>query len=351
MPGSSTSPAASSDAPLDAPPVPASFASRPRTRLQDGIRKPKIYTDGQVRYGFFNSTGEPHNVEEALHNKNWKAAMDVEYNALMKNNTWHLVPPIKGRNIIDSKWVFKIKRKADGTLDKYKARLVAKGYKQRYGIDYEDTFSPVIKMPTIRAILSIVVSKGWSLRQLDVQNAFLHGVLEEEVYMKQPLGYEDKTRPGYVCKLDKALYGLKQAPRAWYARLSTKLLSLGFHVSKADTSLFYFNKEGITVFVLIYVDDIIVASSSQEATTRLLSNLKKDFALKDLGELHYFLGMEVNKVRDGIILSQDRYASDLLAKVNMVNCKPVCTPLSTSENYLPTRELLWVLVTQRTIEV
>jgi histone deacetylase 1/2 len=143
--------------------------------------------------------------------------MDVEYNALMKNNTWHLVPPIKGRNIIDSKWVFKIKRKADGTLDKYKARLVAKGYKQRYGIDYEDTFSPVIKMPTIRAILSIAVSKGWSLRQLDVQNAFLHGVLEEEVYIKQPPGYEDKTRPGYVCKLDKALYGVKQAPRAWYA--------------------------------------------------------------------------------------------------------------------------------------
>jgi histone deacetylase 1/2 len=113
--------------------------------------------------------------------------------------------------------------------------------------------------------------------------------------------------------------------------LSTKLLSLGFHASKADTSLFYFNKEGITVFVLIYVDDIIVASSSQEATTRLLSNLKKDFALKDLGELHYFLGMEVNKVRDGIILSQDRFASNLLAKVNMVNCKPVCTPLSTKK--------------------
>jgi hypothetical protein len=113
--------------------------------------------------------------------------------------------------------------------------------------------------------------------------------------------------------------------------LSTKLLSLGFHASKADTFLFYFNKGGITMFVLIYVDDIIVASSSQEATTGLLSNLKNDFALKYLGELHYFLGMEVNKVSDGIILSQDRYASDLLAKVNMVNCKPVCTPLSTSE--------------------
>jgi histone deacetylase 1/2 len=257
--------------------------------------------------------------------------MDIEYNGLMQNKTWHLVPPVKGRNIIDSKWVFKVKRKADGTLDKYKARLVAKGFKQRYGINYEDTFIPVIKMSTIRAILSIAISKGWGLRQLDVQNAFLHGILEEEVYMRQPPGYEDKTRPNFVCKLDKALYGLKQAPRAWYARLSSKLISLGFHASKADTSLFYFNKGGRTIFVLIYVDDIIVASSSQKATTGLLRNLKQDFALKDLGELHYFFGMEVNKVRDGIILSQDRYASDLLTKVNMAACKLACTPLSTSE--------------------
>jgi histone deacetylase 1/2 len=293
-PGTTSSPAASSS-----PSVPSS-PPRPRTRLQGGIHKPKVYTDGHVRYGFFNSAGEPDNVEEALHNKNWKAAMDVEYNALMNNNTWHLVPPAKGRNIIDSKWVYKIKRKPDGTLDKYKARFVAKGYKQRYGVDYEDTFSPVIKMSTIKAILSIVVSKGWSLRQLDVQNAFLHGILEEEVYMRQPPGYEDKTRPHYVCRLDKALYGLKQAPRAWYARLSTKLLTLGFHASKADTSLFYFNKGGITVFVLIYVDDIIVASSSQEATTRLLNNLKKDFALKDHGELHYFLAWKSTRCVMGL---------------------------------------------------
>jgi histone deacetylase 1/2 len=146
--------------------------------------------------------------------------MDVEFEALIKNKTWHLVPPPRGRNIIDSKWVWKIKRKADGTVDRYKGRLVAKGYTQRYGIDYEDTFSPVVKAATIRLILSIAVSKGWSLRQLDVQNAFLHGVLEEEVYMRQPPGYEDKSKPGYVCKLDKALYGLKQAPRAWYSRLS-----------------------------------------------------------------------------------------------------------------------------------
>jgi histone deacetylase 1/2 len=220
-----------------------------------------------------------------LGNKNWKEAMDVEYNALVKNNTWRLVPPKRGSNIIDCRWVFKVKLKADGTLDKYKARLVAKGYKQRFGIDYEDTFSPVVKMATIRVILSIAVSRGWSLRQLDVQNAFLHGILEEEVYMRQPPGYIDKSRPDFVCKLDKALYGLKQAPRAWYARLSAKLIALGFVPSKADTSLFYFNKHGVTVFVLIYVDDIIVASSTPRATSGLLHSLRQDFALKDWGEL------------------------------------------------------------------
>ena len=135
--------------------------------------------------------------------------MDEEYSALMKNNTWHLVPAQKGANIIDCKWVYKIKRKADGEIDRYKARLVAKGFKQRYGIDYEDTFSPVVKAATIRLILALAVSNNWSLRQLDVKNAFLQGVLEETVYMRQPPGYEDPTRRQYVCKLDKALYGLK----------------------------------------------------------------------------------------------------------------------------------------------
>jgi histone deacetylase 1/2 len=310
---------------------PAAVSDHPLTRLQAGIRKPKVYTDGTVRYGFYTSTGEPQSLDEALGDQNWRNAMDIEYDALMKNKTWHLVPPTKGRNIIDCKWVWKVKRKADGTLDKYKARLVTKGFKQRFGIDYEDTFSPVVKMASIRIILSVAISRGWSLRQLDIQNAFLHGILEEEVYMKQPPGYEDKNKPGFVCKLDKALYGLKQAPRAWYARLSTKFLKLGFKASKGDTSLFYFNNGDICVFVLIYVDDIIVASSTKDATEGLLRSLAQDFALKDLGELHYFLGIEVNKVPDGIILSQDKYASDLLKKVNMSDCKPVSSPLATSE--------------------
>jgi hypothetical protein len=136
---------------------------------------------------------------------------------------------------------------------------------------------------------------------------------------------------GHVCKLDKALYGLKQAPRAWYFRLSSKLQSLGFRASKADTSLFFYNKGGVTIFMLIYVDDIVVASSSQKAVDALLHDLGLDFALKDLGELHYFLGIEVNKVHDGIILSREKYANDLLQRVNMQICKTVDTPLSVTE--------------------
>jgi hypothetical protein len=236
-----------------------------------------VYTDGTVRYDrhtLLAAVGEPSTVNEALGDKKWKKAMDIEFDALVKNKTWHLAPPMKGRNIVGCKWVYKIKRKQDGSLDRYKARLVAKSFKQRYGIDYDDTFSPVVKMATIRIILSILVSKGWSLRQLDEQNAFLHGYLEEEVFMEQPPGYEDSSKPGYVCKLDKALYGLKQAPRAWYSRLSTKLLSLEFHASKANVSLFFYSKGDVTIFILVYVDDIVVASSSNKAIEALLKDLQ-----------------------------------------------------------------------------
>ncbi|WVZ54648.1 hypothetical protein U9M48_005413 [Paspalum notatum var. saurae] len=185
------------------PSMESPIINRPRTRAQSGIVKPKIFTDGTVRCGLLSSTGEPTSLEEALQDKNWKQAMKEEYMALLKNKTWHLVAPVKGANLIDCKWVYRIKRKADGTIDRYKARLVAKGFKQRYGIDYEDTFSPVVKIATIRLVLSVAVSNGWELRQLDVQNAFLHGILEEEVFMRQPPGFEDPKQPHLVCKLDK----------------------------------------------------------------------------------------------------------------------------------------------------
>jgi histone deacetylase 1/2 len=179
--------------------------------------------------------------------------------------------------------------------------------------------------------LAVDVSRGWSLRQLDVKNTFLYGVLDEEVYMKQPPGFEDSQTPHYICKLDKALNGLKQVPRAWFSKLSAKLHDLGFLPSKADTSLFIYHKFDITIFVLIYVDDIIVTSSSNQAVTALLHDINKDFALKDLGELHFFLGIEVKKMHGDLLHTQEQYASDLLVKVGMSKCTSSPTPLSSNE--------------------
>jgi hypothetical protein len=179
-------------------------------------------------------------------------------------------------------------------------------------------------------IQSLVVCRGWVLHQLDVQNAFLPGILEEEVYMKQPPGFIDSNYPSYHCKLDKALYCLKQAPCAWYSRLSEKLQYLGFSPSKADISPFHYSKGSVTMYLLVYVDDIIIVSSSSSAISGLLHALQHDFALKDLGSLHYFLGIEVQKTDDGLRQSQKKYTVDLLQRAGMLSYKPVSTPLAAS---------------------
>jgi histone deacetylase 1/2 len=275
------------------------------------------------------SVSEPRDLHDALRSVHWKEAMDSEYSALLKNGTWSLVPPRSGVNVIDSKWVFKVKTNPDGSIERYKARLVAKGFRQRYGLDYEDTFSPVVKPTTIRLLLSLAVSRRWHLRQLDIQNAFLNGVLEEEVFMRQPPGFEDPTHPSYLCRLQKAIYGLKQAPRAWHARLSSVLGSLGFRASTADTSLFIFSRAALTMFLLVYVDDIIVISSSSSATDRLIVAMRSAFAVKDLGALQYFLGIEVHHTSSGdLVLSQKKYAMDILQRANMLKCTPAVTPMT-----------------------
>jgi hypothetical protein len=193
--------------------------------------------------------------------------------------------------------------------------------------DYDDTFSHVVKPATIRLVLYLTVSQGWTLHQLDVENMFLHGVLQEKVYMKQPPRFVDPTRPSYHCRLDKGLYGLKQAHWVWYSRLSDKLQSMGFLPSQADVSLFHYRKGSVTMFLLVYVDDIIVASSFADIVTALLCDLKDDFALKDFGSLHYFLGIEVCCPSDEIHLSQAKYTADILDHAGMTSCKGVTTPL------------------------
>jgi histone deacetylase 1/2 len=326
---------------VDSPGEPSSSSAptqRPVTRSMHGIHRPKQRTDGTVAWlaaciaqSVADPCAEPRHFRAALGIPHWRAAMEQEFDALQKNNTWHLVPPIPGANVIDSKWVFKVKRHSDGSIERYKARLVAKGFKQRYGLDYEDTFSPVVKPTTIRLLLSLAVNRRWALRQLDVQNAFLHGVLEEEVFMRQPPGFEDPTCPQHICRLDKALYGLKQAPRAWHHRLGSALAALGFVPSKADTSLFILQRPTITMFLLVYVDDIIVISSSPTTVDRLVSRLSQQFAIKDLGTLHYFLGVEVHTLKTGLSLTQRKYALDILARAGMLKCSSASTPMAANE--------------------
>jgi hypothetical protein len=218
----------------------------------------------------------------------------------------------------------------DGNIERYKARLVAKGFHQQSEINYGETYSPVIKPITICTVLSIAMSSGWSIKQMDVSNAFLHGFLHETFYMSQPIGFTHSQHPDAVCLLKKALYGLKQAPRAWFSRLSNRLLELGFMASKADTSLFIFNSDKIWLFDIVYVDDIILTGSFAFAVENLIHSLKIEFPIKDLGSLSLFLGVEVHHSKSGLHLSQQRYIADILQRTNMQFAKPISSPMSAS---------------------
>uniref|UniRef100_A0A2N9GPV0 Reverse transcriptase Ty1/copia-type domain-containing protein n=1 Tax=Fagus sylvatica TaxID=28930 RepID=A0A2N9GPV0_FAGSY len=308
------------------------------TRSKNLITKPKVHTDGTVRYPLpkallavaHGSEPEPTCYTMAAKSREWRQAMNLEFDALLHNHTWTLVPSHPSQNLIGCKWVFRVKRKADGSIERHKARLVAKGFHQLSGVDYDETYSPVIKPTTVRTVLSLAISSGWSLRQIDIQNAFLHGTLSEEVFMSQPPGYQHPLYPTHVCKLQKAIYGLKQAPRAWFSRLSTKLLELGFHGSRSDSSLFIYKTTSLTMFILIYVDDIIITSSKPSAIDDLLLSLTHDFAVKDLGPLNFFLGVEVLSTPHGILLSQQRYIMDLLIRTKMNEAKPITTPMAST---------------------
>jgi hypothetical protein len=254
--------------------------------------------------------------------------MKDEIDALHHNHTWSLVPRPPNTNVVGSKWIFRTKFKEDGTIDRFKARLVAKGYTQIPGVDFGETFSPVVKAPTIRVILSLAVRFKWPLRQLDVKNAFLHGKLNERVYMEQPPGFVHTQCPDHVCLLHKSIYGLKQAPRAWFAKLSTCLISIGFICSKADSSLFIYRHGTILTFLLVYVDDVIITGNTPTFITSLIKRLNDEFALKDLRQLSYFLGLEVRYFPGGLIVSQTKYARDLLAKANMLEASKIKTPIS-----------------------
>jgi hypothetical protein len=244
----------------------------------------------------------PTSTHAALTDPNLCAAMEEEYGAQMSNGTWELVLRPQGSNVITGKWVFTHKFHADGAFDRYEARWVLWGFTQHPRVNYDETFSLVVNLATIRMVLATAISHNWPIQQCDVNNAFLHGTLTETVFCCQPMGFTDPARPDLVCRLHKSLYGLKQAAQAWYSRFATSLTSLGFIEAKSDTSLFIFHRRSETVYILLYVDDIILTASSTELLRHTISALQQEFIMKDLGPLHHFLGITIEQHPNGLFL-------------------------------------------------
>ncbi|KAM1059197.1 hypothetical protein ACFX2B_023753 [Malus domestica] len=252
--------------------------------------------------------------------------MADELEALHANGTWTLTPLPPGKVPIACKWVYKLKHNSDGSIERYKARLVAKGFTQVAGIDYHDTFSPTAKMITVRCFLALAASQSWSLHQLDVNNAFLHGDLHEEIYMSPPPGLR-RQGENLVCRLHKSLYGLKQASRQWFAKFTSAILSAGFQQSKADYSLFTRKSGNSFTALLIYVDDIVITGNDVSAINALKSFLRDHFRIKDLGDLKYFLGIEVSRSQRGIYISQRKYALEILKDYGFLGARPIAFPM------------------------
>ena len=273
------------------------------------------------------TTKSPTTVEEALMSAHWRKAMEEEINALNKNGTWEKCILPNNQKVVGCRWVFTIKYKSDGTIERYKARLVAKGYTQTYGVDYSETLSPVAKLDTIRVLFSIAANLDWPLHQFDVKNAFLYGELQEKVYMEAPPGFTSGFSENEGCRLRKALYGLKQSPRAWFGRFTSAMKKFDYRQRNSDHTLFLKRRGGRTTCLIIYVDDMIITGDDRDEIANLKGKLFQEFEMKDLGRLKYFLGIEVLRSNKGIFISQRKYVLDLLTETGMLDCKPIETPM------------------------
>ncbi|KAG8486268.1 hypothetical protein CXB51_019636 [Gossypium anomalum] len=266
-----------------------------QTRSKSGVFKPKVFSSVLT-------DKEPSSISEAFQSPLWTATARAEYDALISNRTWDLMPLPAGRQVVGCKWIFKVKRNSNGSVARYNGTLVVKSYLQEVGVDFQETFSLVVKPTTIRL---------------------------EDIYMVQPSGFEQLGRGGQqlVCKLRKALYSLKQAPRAWFYKLKEFLLEAKFQASKTDSSLFIQKSGSQLIYVLVYVDDIVVTGTSFPAIDKFVTELHDRFSLKDLGRLNYFLGIEVTYSSNGVFLIQQKYIQDLLCRALMDKSNSSPTPM------------------------
>jgi hypothetical protein len=234
---------------------------------------------------------KPTFFEEAIQKKEWVDAMREEYQSIIKNDVWEVGPKPKNKDMVSSKWIYKIKHVADESIEKHKPRFVAHGFSQNEGIDYEEMFSPVARYISIKTIIALAAKMNWKLHQMDVKTTFLNGVIEEELYIEQPQGFEVEDGKTHVYILKKALYGLKQDPRAWYGKIDSFLMSLGFTKSKDDSNLYFKVMNDDPVILLLYVDYLFL-TGEENIITDCKTNLVVEFEMKYPGLMHYLLGLE-----------------------------------------------------------
>ncbi|GJT51594.1 putative ribonuclease H-like domain-containing protein [Tanacetum coccineum] len=285
-------------------------------------------------FGCFLSQLEPTSITKALEDPDWVAAMQEEMQQFINQKVWTLVPLPAGKNAIGTKWILKNKRDARGIVVRNKARLVAQGHRQEEGIDYDEVFAPVARLEAIRLFLAFASYMGFLVYQMDVKSAFLYGEIEEEVYVTQPKGFEDPYFPKHVYRVVKALYGLHQAPRAWYARLSAFLLQHNYRRGTIDKTLFIKKDSRDILLVQVYVDDIIFGSTNKTWCDEFEVLMKGEFEMSAMGEMSFFLGLQVKQLPDGIFISQDKYVKDMLTKFDMESVRTATTPYEAAKTKL-----------------
>lgn len=252
----------------------------------------------------------------------WKSAIATEMDALKRNKTWIEVDQPKDRKLIDSKWVFKIKRLANGDIDKFKARVVAKGFSQIQGRDYDETFAPVVRFDSLRLLMALAAKNRYVPRQLDIKAAFLYGDLDAQIYMRLPEGHRSH---GKVALLKKCIYGLKQSPRKWYFRLIEHLSAIGFTVSNFDPCVLRHNRQPF--FIAVYVDDLTLYGPPEQLMETTVNALKKEFQVTDMGDLNWLLGIQIEILSDSIRLSQTAYIDKILERFQMSDSHPTALPI------------------------
>jgi transposase InsO family protein len=266
----------------------------------------------------------------------WRAATDSEYESLMKTGTWELVPLPEGKNVVGSKWVFKVKRNADNSISRFKARLVAQGFSQEAGTDFDEVFAPVVRYSTIRLLLALAAVYNLEVDQLDVKTAFLNGELDYEIYLKQPECYVDPDNPDYVCKLKRGLYGLKQSARIWYQALDRHLQANGYRQCPADPCVYIKRRDdGVYVIISVYVDDLLTLSVSRVVLDQEKAQLSKKFEMVDQGEAHYVLGISIKRDRQNrsLVLSHHKYLEGIVKRFELLDCNPVGTPMESNQKF------------------